>query len=91
MIKETLVFIDDGFLSKLNKYFGNGRYIKYSKLQFSRNISKKQKMHCKHVFFYTAPPFISQPPKKEEVSLKKSYDKFIKKLDKNKEVTIREV
>jgi hypothetical protein len=35
----TLVFIDDGFLSKLSKFFGDGKYVKLTKKDF-QDISK---------------------------------------------------
>lgn len=28
-MSHTIVFIDEGFLSKLSKYFGSGKYINY--------------------------------------------------------------
>ena len=51
--KETLVFIDAGFVSKLSKYFGNGNYLIYNLFDFAKNISKKQGLFCKKIFYYT--------------------------------------
>jgi len=89
-MEDTIVFIDDGFLSKLSKYFGKGKYLKFDKIKFSKNISKKVNLICKHIFYYTAPPFISEPPTEKESKMKKNYDAFIKKISENKEITIRE-
>ena len=86
----TLVFIDDGFVGAVSKYFGKGRYLKFDKIRFSKNIAKKQNLFCKHIFYYTAPPFQGEPPSEEETKRKERHDQFIKKLSKNKEITIRE-
>ncbi len=89
-MEPTLVFIDAGFLSKLNKHFGKGRYIKYDILKFAKLLSKKQNLFCKNIFYYTAPPFQSPRPTKEESIRYKQYDKFIKKLSSNEIILIRE-
>jgi len=88
--KETLVFIDDGFLAKLNKHFGSGKYIKFDKLAFSENLAIKQGLNFKHVFYYTAPPFQGKFPTEEEEEMKRGYDRFIAKLKEDKRITIRE-
>lgn len=89
-MEETLVFIDAGFLSKLSKYFGKGKYIRYNIIKFSENLAKVQNLNCKHIFYYTAPPFQSSPVKREEQIRKESYDEFIAKLSQNRIITIRE-
>jgi len=86
----TLVFIDAGFLSKLNKHFGNGEYIKYDIFEFCKHLAKKQNLFCKHIFYYTSPPFQSTPPMGDERIRKERYDRFISKISKNKLITIRE-
>jgi hypothetical protein len=75
----TLVFIDETFLEKLSKYFGKGRYIKFDKVLFAENLSKKQKLNCMQIFYYTAPPFQSEKPILLEVKKKKGYEKFVNK------------
>ncbi|HDZ61139.1 MAG TPA: NYN domain-containing protein, partial [Candidatus Pacearchaeota archaeon] len=89
-MEDTLVFIDEGFLSKLSKYFGNGAYIKIDYLKLAKNLAKKQNLSCKHLFYYTAPPFQGTPPADDEKTRKEGYDKFIIALSKNKEITVRE-
>ena len=89
-MEDTLVFIDEGFLSQLAKHFGNGRYIKINYLKFSEYLSKKQNLLCAHLFYYTAPPFQSEPITDDQIKRKKGYDKFVASFGKNKEVTIRE-
>ncbi len=88
-MEKTLVFIDSGFLSKLSNHFGRGIYLIYDLIDFAQNISKKQNLICKYIFYYTAPPFQSEPPSSREEIRKEGYDKFIKKL-KEKGVVIRE-
>ena len=85
-----LVFIDVGFLEKLSKYFGNGKYLKFDRILFAKNLSKKENSNCEEIFYYTAPPFQSEIPTKTEETLKKGYDKFVKKLLKNEKITLRE-
>ncbi len=89
-MEETLIFIDEGFLSKLSKYFGEGKYIKIDYIKFANSLVKKQNLSCKHIFYYTAPPFQQTIPTKEERKRKEGYDKFIAKLSKNINITIRE-
>ena len=89
-MENTLVFIDAGFLSKLSKHLGNGKYLTFDIIKFALNISSKQNLICKHIFYYTAPPFQSNKPTGEENKRKENYDKFIRKLAKNNEITIRE-
>src|SRR3989344_1391304 len=89
-MEETLVFIDEGFLDKLTKLFGDGVRLKFDKFEFAKAIAEKQNLFCKHLFYYTAPPFQGTPPTKKEQSMKEGYDKFIFSLSKNKKITVRE-
>lgn len=88
--KYAFVFIDAGYLSKLCKHFGKDKYLKLDILKFSRYLCSKINLHCKHIFYYTAPPFQSANPTKKEVRLQSGYDSFINKLRKNNGITIRE-
>lgn len=90
IIEETLVFIDGGYLSKISKYLGQGKYLRIDFIKFARYLAKKQHFFCKHLYFYTAPPFQSQKPTQDEAKRKASYDSFITQLRKIKEITIRE-
>ena len=85
----TIVFIDEAFLSKLSKYFGNSKYLKFDRMLFAKNIARKQKLKCKHIFLYIAPPFQDPTPSKEEEKKKEGYDKFIYKL-KERGIFVRE-
>lgn len=89
-MEETLIFIDGGFLSKLSKYFGNGKYINFDLIKFAKGISKKYDLICSHIFYYTAPPFQANPPNKLENLKREKYDRFISKLSKKAVITIRE-
>ncbi|MBL7148402.1 MAG: NYN domain-containing protein [Nanoarchaeota archaeon] len=89
-MEETLIFIDEGFLSQLSKHFGDGKYIKIDYLKFAKNLAKKQDLFFKHLFYYTAPPFQSEPLTEDQIKRKQGYDKFIASFEKNKEVTIRQ-
>jgi len=89
-MEKTIVVIDAGFLSKLSKYFGAGRYLVYDLITFSKNLSKKQNLDCEHIYYYTAPPFQSNNPSAEESKRYKGYESFIGKLSQNKMITVRE-
>jgi len=89
-MENTIVFIDAGFLSKLSKHFGKGKYLVYDLFEFPKGIAKKQNLFCKKTFFYTAPPFISDKPSLRETKRKRDHDHFIEKLSRNKDFIIRE-
>ncbi len=86
----TLVFLDEGFIYKLSKYLGNGKPIKFNRIDFAINLSKKEKLFCKKIFYYNAPPFQSDSPIAEEERRKRGYDKFIQSLQRHKEIVVRE-
>ncbi len=88
-MSETLVFIDAGFVSKLSKHLGGGNYLVYNLIDFARELADKQKLFCREIFYYTAPPFQSEPLTTKEESLKEGHDKFIKKL-REKGVIVRQ-
>lgn len=89
-MEETLVFIDEGFLSQLSKHLGEGKYIKIDYLKFAKNLAQKQNLFMKNLFYYTAPPFQQTPPTEDQRKRKEGYDKFISSFSKNKEVIIRQ-
>src|SRR3989338_5287269 len=90
MIEKTVILIDGGFLSKLNKYLGSGKYTRYDIIRFSKNLAEKQNLNFEHIFYYTAPPFQSDKPTKEEAERHKKYENFKVKLLKNKIISVRE-
>lgn len=88
-IKKTLIFVDEAFLNKLSKHLGNGRYIRFDKIKLCNIIAKKENLECQKILYYTAPPFQSPNPTKEEELKKEGYDKFVNKL-REKGVIVRE-
>lgn len=90
LMENTLVLIDAGFLSKLSRYFGNGSYLKFDIINFSKIISKSENLFCERIFYYTAPPFQGTPPSDEESSRKEKYDEFVKRISEKKIITLRE-
>jgi len=91
MTKEnTYVFIDGAYLSLISKHFGKGKYLSFDINQFAITISKPQNLWCDGVFYYTAPPFQSSPPFEDEAKRKASYDKFVAKLKRVPNFTVRE-
>jgi len=89
-MEDTIVFIDEGFLDKLNKFLGQGKRLKFDKIDFAMRISKQQDLLCKKLFYYTAPLFQSAISTEKENRLKEGYDKFINSLIKNKDIILRE-
>lgn len=89
-LEQALVFIDAGYLSKISKYFGNGKHVKLDLIQFSFFLCQKQNLSCEHIFYYTAPPFQSNPSTPRENLLKAGYDSFMRKMKQNSLITVRE-
>lgn len=79
---KAIILIDAGYLSKLVKYFGNGKYLKYNLQTFAINICKKLGYWCEEICYYTAPPFQSSNPTEGEIKMKKGYDKAISDIKK---------
>lgn len=76
------MFIDEGLLKELVRYFGDGSRIKFDKFDFAKRIAKKRGLFCKHLFYYTCPPFQSDRPTFDEARRKKGHDKFVNSLSK---------
>ena len=87
--EEVLFFIDSGFLTKLSKHLGGGKYLKYKVRDLIKNICIKECLTLKKACYYTAPPFQSEPQITEETKKKEGHDKFVKKL-REKDVIVRE-
>ncbi len=89
-MESTLVFIDEGFVDKLTKFFGSGIRLKFDKIDFARRLSKKENLTFKRLFYYTCPPFQSSYPTNDEMKRKKGHDRFIASLSRSNDITIRE-
>jgi len=90
MMEDTFVFIDDGYFSLISKHFGKGKHIKVDIKQFGITLAKENNLWCKNVFYYTAPPFQNAKPTPEQIKRRANHDKFIHKLKKIPEITIRQ-
>ncbi len=88
--KHTIVFIDAGYLSLISKFLGNGKHLKFNIGKFSEHLANKQDLKLAKTFYYTAPPYQSSVPKKDEVSRRSNYDKFVNKLRKSSNFIVRE-
>ncbi|MEK6893504.1 MAG: NYN domain-containing protein [Nanoarchaeota archaeon] len=89
-MEEAIVFIDGGFLSKLSKHLGNEKYISFNLINFSKRLGKKEGLFVRNAFYYTAPPFQSNPPTQEQIRRKKGYDNFVDNFKNNSFFTIKE-
>ncbi len=89
-MEETLMFVDDGFFGLVKKHLQKktGKDKKY--LQTFRNICKKENLNLKHLFIYSAPPYQSPKPTKQENFLMSRYNSMMKMLKRKKWITVRE-
>lgn len=76
MFEKVLFFIDAGFLSKLSKNLGEGKYISFKVKDFVNNICNSNNFIAEKVFYYTAPPYQSNNPSKDQIKRKEKYDSF---------------
>jgi len=89
MLEETIVFIDGEYLSLVAKrLLGSGKP-GYDLGKFAFNLAKEQKLWCRKVFYYTAPPYQSRKATKAENERKSRYDRFVNRLAR-KGVIVRE-
>jgi len=89
-MEDTLIFVDDGFFGLVKKHLQKktGKDKKY--LQTFRNICKKEELNLKHLFIYSAPPYQSPKPTKQENFLMSRYNSMMKMLKNKKWITVRE-
>ncbi len=91
MSDESIVLIDEGYLSFISKFFGKGRPLKNHIEIFAQKLAKERNLICKTIYFYTAPPYQSSRPSNEENMRKARYDSFIDILKKvNPPIIVRE-
>ena len=91
MSDESIVLIDEGYLSFISKFFGKGRPLKNHIEIFAQKLAKERNLICKTIYFYTAPPYQSSRPSNEENMRKAHYDSFIDILKKvNPPIIVRE-
>ncbi|MEK6894394.1 MAG: NYN domain-containing protein [Nanoarchaeota archaeon] len=79
-MKQTILFVDAGYLSYISKFFGGGKSLRYKIEDFAKNVCKSFNLECHEIFFYIAPPFQSPRPTEEENKRKANYDRFIERL-----------
>jgi len=90
MVKNTLIFVDNGFFKLVKKEFEKKSKKKKKFLQTFRNICKNENLDLKHLFFYTSPPYQSEIPDEKEKTLIKNYKYLLNFLKYKKWITIRE-
>lgn len=82
-MKATCVLLEGHYLSLISKHFGDGEPLRdWDIKQFGITLAKKEKLWCRDVYYYTAPPYQSPSPSTDEIRRKAGYDKFISKLKK---------
>jgi len=89
-MKDTLVFVDDGFFGIVKKHFQKEDKKPKKYLQTFRNICKKENLNLKHLYIYTAPPYQSSIQTSKENFLMSHYQNMTKMLRKKKWITLRE-
>ena len=89
-MEETLIFVDDGFFGLVKKHLQKKTSKDKKYLQTFRNICIKENLNLKHLFIYTAPPYQSPRPTKNEIFLMTKYQNMVKMLKNKKWITVRE-
>jgi len=89
-MKDTLIFIDDGFFGLVKKHFQNKLKRRIMYLQTLRNICKKENLNLKHAFIYTCPPYQSPKPTEKEDFLMSKYQNMTKMFRTKNWITLRE-
>ncbi len=54
---DVIVFIDNGYLKKVSARFKSQNVFNCDIKKFAINLAKEQKLFCKKIYFYDAPPF----------------------------------
>lgn len=81
-MESTLIFVDDAYLQRICKTFGEGKYLKYDKINFFNKIAGNQNLICEKIFYYVAPPFCGYDATTDEKRRLNNYNKFVKKMRK---------
>lgn len=84
------VYIDEGYLSKISKHFGDGSYLKIDYFRLANNMARDLRYWCVGRYLYCAPPFQSNPPSEEESRRKSGYDRIMAALRKHQGFYVRE-
>ena len=89
-MEKTLIFIDEGYLSKISKKFGNGKHIKVNIFEFAATLAKEQNLWLESVYLYTASPFQDTHPTEDESFRMDRYKKFVYSLKQKSNIMVRE-
>lgn len=89
-VDKANVYFDEGYLSKIAKHFGDGKYFKIKYFNLAISMCRNFEYYCNKLYVYTAPPFQSTPPSEEESRRKSGYDKFIYNLQRKNDIIVRE-
>ncbi len=84
------MFIDAGYLSKIAEAVCAKRKPDYDVNQFAHTLARNEKLWCKSVYYYDAPPFQDPRPNKIQKERKAGYDRFKNSLRNAKGFVIRE-
>lgn len=89
-MRKANIYIDGGYLSKILREFGEGDYLKIDYNQLAISMARVFRFWSSNVFFYTAPPFQSNPPTIEESRMKSGYDRVISRINRIPHFYVRE-
>ena len=90
LMQKSNVYMDYGYLSKISKHFGDGKYLKIDYFKLANNMSRDLGYWCTGRYLYCAPPFQSNPPTPEESRRKSGYDKVMASLRGHPDFYVRE-
>jgi uncharacterized LabA/DUF88 family protein len=90
--RETIVFIDGGYLAKITSRLGKeGKHLKCHINQLAMHLAKERNLWVNEVYYYTAPPYQSPIPTIKEKKKKQDYDNFTQVIKRVKpSISLRE-
>ncbi|MDD4049405.1 MAG: NYN domain-containing protein [Candidatus ainarchaeum sp.] len=75
-LKDSLIiFIDNAYLKKVYSFYNKSNF-NFDIKKFSMNLAKENKLFCKKIYLYDAPPFENNSLKMEKYN---SFKKYLKK------------
>jgi uncharacterized LabA/DUF88 family protein len=89
-MRKANVYIDGGYIDKISKHFGSGKYLKIDYFRLANNMTRDLGYWCFERYYYTAPPFQSNPPTMDESRRKSGYDRVISKMKRYPNFIVKE-
>ncbi len=79
-MKDTIVFLDYGYLDKVSMVLNKGARLKFDPNKFAQLLAKSQNLVCKQTYYYVGAPYQDTKPTPEQKKRKQAYDKFVAQM-----------